>query len=29
MNVAKINVNVWDYNENLIEVPMFKLLPLA
>ncbi len=26
MNVSKINVNVWDYNENLIEVPMFKLL---
>jgi hypothetical protein len=26
MNVAKINVNVWDYNENLIEVPMFRLL---
>jgi len=26
MNIAKLNVNVWDYNENLIQVPMFKLL---
>ena len=26
MNVAKIKISMFDYNENMIEVPMFKLL---
>ena len=26
MNIAELKVNVWDYNEQLVEIPMFQLL---